>query len=142
MGGGNVGIRSRQWHELHDDGRCRQFTPAYPNAWKGLRHQRRVVEKAVHGPGRRVVDGRRLAALTKQAGQVVDDILANEHHDLFVNSIFPQLKDLGANVVRVYQVHPAHSHDKSMKILDEHNIYVMVGLATSDHSIKQMTGGI
>ena len=80
-----------------------------------------------------------VAALTKQAGQVVDDILANEHHDLFVNSIFPQLKDLGANVVRVYQVHPAHSHDKSMKILDEHNIYVMVGLATSDHSVKQMT---
>jgi hypothetical protein len=81
-----------------------------------------------------------VAALTKQAGQPIDDILANEHHELFVKSIFPQLKALGANVVRVYQVHPTHSHGKSMKILDDNNIYVMVGLATPEHSVKQMTG--
>ncbi len=70
----------------------------------------------------------------------IDDILADEHHSLMVNTIIPALVNLNANCIRVYQVNPENSHKKTMASLEASGIYVMVGLATSTHSVKQMTG--
>lgn len=74
------------------------------------------------------------------AGLVIDDILADNHAETFATLILPKLIDLNVNLVRVYQIDPTRSHAKSMTLLEEHGIYVMVGLATSAHSIGRMTG--
>ncbi|PJJ07661.1 glucanosyltransferase [Flavobacterium sp. 1] len=70
----------------------------------------------------------------------IKDILANDHNNLMVNTIIPQLQLLNANCIRVYQVDPNNQHNLSMASLASAGIYVMVGLATSENSIKQMTG--
>ena len=56
------------------------------------------------------------------------------------NTIIPKLTYLNVNMIRVYQVDPSNGHGKVMQALAENGIYVMVGLATSSHSVKQMTG--
>ncbi|MDH4471643.1 MAG: hypothetical protein QE487_03495 [Fluviicola sp.] len=71
---------------------------------------------------------------------MIDDILADDHNPLMVNTIIPKLVSLNVNCIRVYQVNPANSHALSMASLEASGIYVMVGLATSTYSVKQMTG--
>lgn len=71
---------------------------------------------------------------------MIDDILADQHNDLMVNTIIPTLVSLNVNCIRVYQIDPANSHALSMASLEAEGIYVMVGLATSTYSVKQMTG--
>jgi hypothetical protein len=108
-----------------------------------LRHVRTLGKAFVTGHGalrkRFMVRGVALSTAGVAALRM-DDILANEHHALFAKLIMPALKSLDVNVIRVYQAHPTYRHDLSMKLLDQHGIYVMVGLATPDHSVKQMTG--
>jgi len=70
----------------------------------------------------------------------IDDILSDDHLDLMSSTIIPKLIDLNVNMIRVYQVNPRNSHVKVMHALAGNGIYVMVGLATSTHSVKQMTG--
>ncbi|MGZ3871579.1 MAG: hypothetical protein ACXVJD_01605 [Mucilaginibacter sp.] len=80
------------------------------------------------------------ATTTLNTNLNIKDILANEHNTLMENTIIPQLVSLNANCIRVYQVDPDNRHNLSMELLSKNGIYVMVGLATSDHSVKQMTG--
>lgn len=70
----------------------------------------------------------------------IKDILSNEHNEYFIQSILPKLTSMNVNCVRVYQVDPDNEHNKTMKALEAAGIYVMVGLATSDNSVNQMTG--
>jgi hypothetical protein len=72
-------------------------------------------------------------------GLGIDDILADAHNALMVNTIIPVLTKLNVNCIRVYQVNPQNSHALSMTSLEEAGIYVMVGLATPTYSVKQMT---
>lgn len=108
-----------------------------------LRHVRTLGKSFVtgHGALRRRFMVRGVALSTAGVKALGDkDILANEHHAMFAASIVPVLKSLNVNVVRVYQVDPEHRHDQSMKLLDAHNIYVMVGLATHKYSVNRKTG--
>ena len=70
----------------------------------------------------------------------VDDLLSDDNLDLMNSTIIPKLSYLNVNMIRVYQVSPSNSHVKAMHTLARNGIYVMVGLATSTHSVKQMTG--
>jgi hypothetical protein len=72
--------------------------------------------------------------------QNIEDILSDEHAEFMASDVVPKLISLNVNCVRVYQVDPNRSHSKTMKLLKENNIYVMVGLATSYNSVNQMTG--
>ncbi|NQY08398.1 MAG: hypothetical protein HRT71_02655 [Flavobacteriales bacterium] len=70
----------------------------------------------------------------------IDDILANENNTYFEATILPKLKAANVNLIRVYQVDPKHHHNLTMAKLESEGIYVMVGLATSNNSVKQETG--
>lgn len=70
----------------------------------------------------------------------IADILANEHNAYFEATILPKLKAANINLIRVYQVYPKHKHNLTMAKLESEGIYVMVGLATSENSVKQETG--
>jgi hypothetical protein len=67
------------------------------------------------------------------------DVLADANYDVFNTLLLPALVSLNVNCIRVYQVEPTHSHQKAMTALAKAGIYVMVGLATSDNSVNQMT---
>lgn len=58
------------------------------------------------------------------------DLLANAYVDYMRDKVLPPLRQLNANVVRVYQVNVDAKHDEVMNLLAEHDIYVMIGLAT------------
>ncbi|KAF2870771.1 Glucanosyltransferase-domain-containing protein [Massariosphaeria phaeospora] len=49
----------------------------------------------------------------------------------------PLIKDLGANVVRVYSVDPTLNHDACMKAFEDAGIYVIVDMSTPTYSIKR-----
>jgi hypothetical protein len=68
-----------------------------------------------------------------------DDLLRDEHHDYLKEVILPQLVALKANAVRVYSVHPAAKHKKSMDLLAANGIYAMVGLSSAEVSIPMMS---
>lgn len=86
-----------------------------------------------------VVRGIALSAAGVEALKIAD-ILSDDNLDLMNNTIIPQLAGLNVNMIRVYQVDPKNSHKQVMQALSEKGIYVMVGLASSTYSVKQMTG--
>ncbi|DAA75003.1 TPA_exp: 1,3-beta-glucanosyltransferase [Trichophyton benhamiae CBS 112371] len=51
----------------------------------------------------------------------------------------PLLKELHANVVRVYAVHPEKNHDECMQLLADAGIYVLADLAEPSQSINRDT---
>lgn len=70
----------------------------------------------------------------------ITDILSDDNLALMNSIIIPKLVYLNVNMIRVYQVDPGNRHVKVMQALAQKGIYVMVGLATSTYSVKQMTG--
>ncbi len=70
----------------------------------------------------------------------VEDILADEHNAVMTGTIIPALTALNVNVIRIYQLHAGVSHALSMQALQDAGIYVMVGLATSEYCVQQLTG--
>lgn len=47
------------------------------------------------------------------------------------------MKDLGANVVRVYEVDPSKDHDACMKSFADHGLYLVLDIATPTFSINR-----
>lgn len=70
----------------------------------------------------------------------IKDILADQHSEFVTSVILPELIALGVNVVRVYDAYPENSHVTTMAAFEAVGIYVMLGLATSEYSIDQLTG--
>ncbi|KAF8944198.1 1,3-beta-glucanosyltransferase gas1 [Haplosporangium gracile] len=48
---------------------------------------------------------------------------------------FALMKELGLNTIRVYQVDPFQNHDECMRALEEADMYLILDLASSEHSI-------
>lgn len=91
------------------------------------------------GPDRFVIRG---VAVDAKGAEFLGypDVLADEHFEPFFGALLPKIIALNVNCIRVYQVHPSHSHVLAMNALANAGIYVMVALATSEFSVKQMTG--
>ncbi|MEO9526853.1 hypothetical protein [Roseibium sp.] len=68
-----------------------------------------------------------------------DDVLA-DHHFSTMKAIFDKAIDLNINCIRVYALNPNYSHKQAMDHLKAHGIYVMVGLASAENSVHQMSG--
>ncbi|KAF9927144.1 1,3-beta-glucanosyltransferase gas1 [Linnemannia zychae] len=48
---------------------------------------------------------------------------------------FALMKELGLNTIRVYQVDPFQNHDECMRVLEEAGMYLILDLASTEHSI-------
>ncbi|CAO3589735.1 unnamed protein product [Absidia cylindrospora] len=49
----------------------------------------------------------------------------------------PMMKDLGANVVRVYEVDPSKNHDSCMRSFADNGLYLVLDIATPTYSINR-----
>ncbi|KAI8076891.1 Glucanosyltransferase-domain-containing protein [Halteromyces radiatus] len=67
-------------------------------------------------------------------GQVINDPLADEAG---CARDAPLMKELGANVVRVYEVDPTKDHDACMKSFADNGLYLVLDIATPKYSINR-----
>ena len=66
------------------------------------------------------------------------DLLADDYSEYMQQYVLPELIKLNVNVVRVYQIDTSKGHGKVMGMLEEHGIYAMVGMATSEVSVNRI----
>ncbi|KAI8337557.1 Glucanosyltransferase-domain-containing protein [Chlamydoabsidia padenii] len=67
-------------------------------------------------------------------GQTINDPLADPEG---CARDAPLMKELGANVVRVYEIDPHQDHDACMKSFSDHGLYLVLDIATPTFSINR-----
>ncbi|XOV69033.1 MAG: hypothetical protein ACFHU9_07560 [Fluviicola sp.] len=65
--------------------------------------------------------------------------LSDSNYDYTSTVILPYLKALNINMIRVYQIDLTASHDKTMKLLEENGIYVMLEVENKEICVKTLT---
>lgn len=65
--------------------------------------------------------------------------LSDTNYNYTNTVLLPYLKDLNINMIRVYQIDLTASHDKTMKLLEDNGIYVMLEVENKEICIKSLT---
>lgn len=65
--------------------------------------------------------------------------LSDSNYEYTESIILPYLQSLNVNVVRVYQIDLTATHDKTMKLLEDNGIYVMLEVENKEICVKTLT---